>query len=147
MFDVDAAIKTAIKAKEKDALAGYRSLKTRIGTKLTEAGRGEKPLTEDELEALIRREVKERRESNEYFKPGEGDHDKNTLIIEMLEVHLPKTLSPEETAAAVQKAIADSDAAGSRDMGKVMGALKQIPGVDMKAASAQVREGLAKLEG
>ncbi len=31
-------------------------------------------------------------------------------------------------------------------MGKVMGALKQIPGVDMKAASAQVKEALAKLE-
>lgn len=147
MFDVDAAIKTAIKAGEKDALAGYRSLKARIGTKLTEAGRGDKPLAEDELEALIRREVKERGESNEYLRPGQGDYDKNAHIIGLLEAHLPKTLSPEETAAAVKKAIADSGAAGSRDMGKVMGALKQIPGVDMKAASAQVREALAKLEG
>ncbi|MEE8433497.1 MAG: GatB/YqeY domain-containing protein [bacterium] len=146
MFDVDAAIKTAIKAREKDALAGYRSLKARIGTKLTEAGRGDKPLAEDELEALIRREVKERRESNEYYQPGQGDYDKNARIIELLEAHLPKALSPEAAAAAVQKAIADSGAAGTRDMGRVMGALKQIPGVDMKAASAQVREALAKLE-
>ena len=118
-----------------------------MGAKLTEAGRGDKPQAEDELEALIRREVKERGESNEYYQPGQGDYDKNAHIIGMLEVHLPKALSPEATTAAVQKAIADSGAAGARDMGKVMGALKQIPGVDMKAASAQVKEALAKLEG
>ena len=146
MLDVNAAIKTAIKAQDKDTLAGYRSLKTRIGAKLTEAGRGDKPLAEDELEALIRREIKERRESNEYFQPGQGDYAKNARIIGMLEAHLPKALSPEATAAAVQKAIAGSGAAGARDMGQVMGALKQIPGVDMKAASALVKEALAKLE-
>ena len=146
MFDVDAAIKTAIKAQDKDPLAGYRSLKTRIGAKLTEAGRGDKPLAEDELEALIRREVKERGESNEYYQPGQGDYDKNARIIEMMEGLLPKALSAEATAAAVNKAIADSGAAGTREMGKVMGALKQIAGLDMKAASAQVREALAKLE-
>ena len=146
MLDVDAAIKTAIKAREKDTLAGYRSLKTRIGAKLTEAGRGDKPLAEDELEALIRREVKERKESNEYYQPGQGDYDKNARIIELMEGLLPKALSAEATAAAVIKAIADSGAAGTREMGKVMGALKQIAGLDMKAASAQVREALAKLE-
>ena len=147
MLDVDAAIKTAIKARDKDTLAGYRSLKAKIVTKLTEAGRGDKPLAEEELEALIRREIKERGESNEYSQPGQGDYDKHARIIGMLEAHLPKTLSPEATAAAVEKTIADCGAAGARDMGKVMGALKTIPGVNMKAASALVKEALAKLEG
>jgi len=137
MLDVDAAIKTAIKAQQKDALAGYRSLKTKIATILTEAGRGDKPLTEDELEALIRRELKERGESNEFSQPGQGDHDKNALIIEMMEALLPRTLSPADTAAAVQQAIAGSGAVGTRDMGKVMGAL-------MKAHKGDVDGNLAR---
>lgn len=144
MLDVDATIKAAIKARNHPALLGYRSLKAKIGIKLTEAGRSGKPLDEGELEALIRREVKERYESNEYLKAGQPDYEENARIIELLETHLPKALNPAETAAAVEKAIADSGAAGPQDMGKVMGALKQFSGLDMKAASALVKEILAK---
>lgn len=147
MLDVDAAIRESLKAKDHAALTGYRSLKAKIGAKITEAGRGHKPLEENELEVLIRREVKERRESNEYLKPGQKEYEENARIIELLEAHLPKALGTEELQAAVAKAIADSGAAGPRDMGKVMGALKAVPGVDMKAASGMVKEALARLEG
>ena len=59
---------------------------------------------------------------------------------------MPKHRPAEAPEAAVEKAIGDRGAAGTREMGKGMGALKQIAGLDMKAASAQVREALAKLE-
>lgn len=147
MLDVDAAIKGALKARDRAGLTGYRALKAKIGTKLTEAGRGDQPLGESELEALIRREVKERRESNEYMQPGQPAYEENARIVEVLEAHLPKALSAEATAAAVAKAIADSGAEGPGDMGKVMGALKGVPCLDMRAASNQVNEALAKLRG
>ncbi len=142
MLDVDAEIKTALKAKDPAALTGYRSLKAKMGTKLTEAGRGHEPLTEQEVEALVRREVKERRESNEYLQPGQPDYQENARIIELLEAHLPKALDPAALQAAIAKAIMDSGAAGLQDMGKVMAALRAVPGVDMKAASALVKEKL-----
>lgn len=143
MLDVDAEIRKALKAKEHAVLIGYRSLKAKISNKLTEAGRGhDKPLTEPELTALIQREIKERTESNEYLKPDRPEHAENARIIEVLSAHLPKALSGEELEDAIAQAIVDSGAAGPRDMGKVMAKLREIPGVDMAAASALVKEKL-----
>ncbi|HKI99314.1 MAG TPA: GatB/YqeY domain-containing protein [bacterium] len=140
MLDVDAAIRKALKEKDHPALVGYRALKAKVNIKLTEAGRGaDKPLTEAELLALIQREVKERQESNEFLTPDRADYQENARIIEVLQAHLPKALSAEETEAAVRKAIADSGAAGPKDMGKVMAALRQVQGVDMSTASARVK--------
>jgi len=140
MLDVDAAIRKALKEKDHAALVGYRALKAKVNIKLTEAGRGaDKPLTEAELLALIQREVKERQESNEFLTPDRADYQENARIIEVLQAHLPKALSAEETEAAVRKAIADSGAAGPKDMGKVMAALRQVQGVDMSTASARVK--------
>ena len=140
MLDVDAAIKKALKEKDHAALVGYRALKAKVNIKLTEVGRGaDKPLTEAELLALIQREVKERQESNEFLTPDRADYQENARIIEVLQAHLPKALSAEETEAAVRKAIADSGAAGPKDMGKVMAALRQVQGVDMSTASARVK--------
>jgi uncharacterized protein len=140
MLDVDAAIRTALKAKDHPALVGYRALKAKVNLKLTEAGRGtDKPLTEPELLALIQREIKERQESNEFLTPDRADYQENARIIEVLSAHLPRALSEEELEAAVRKAIAEAGAAGPKDMGKVMAALRQVPGVDMASASARVK--------
>jgi len=146
MLDIDTAIREAMKAKDHPALIGFRSVKAKIGTKLTEAGRGDKPLTDQELEALIAREIKERQESNEYLAPERDEHKENARIIALLEAYLPEKLGGEALEAVVRKAIADSGAAGPQDMGKVMGALRQVPGVDMGAASARVKALLAKGE-
>lgn len=143
MLDIDAAIRQALKAKDHPALVGYRAVKAKINLKLTEAGRGhDTPLTEAELNALITKEVKERGESNEFLKPERPEYQENARIIEVLSAHLPKALDAGALDAAIAKAIVDSGAAGPKDMGKVMAALRQIPGVDMAAASARVKEKL-----
>ncbi len=147
MLDVDAAIRESLKARDHAALTGYRSLKAKIATRLSEAGREQKSLSEPELEALIRREVKERRESNEFLRPGQPAYEENARIIAVLEAHLPRALSEEETAAAIAEAIAATGAQHPSHLGKVMAALRQVPGVDMKAASAKVREALARRHG
>ena len=140
MLDIDAHIKQALKAKDSAALVAYRAVKAKINLKLTEAGRGaDKPLSEPELLALIQKEIKERTESNEFLTPDRADYQENARIITVLSEHLPRALSTEEVDAAVKKAIADSGAAGPKDMGKVMAALRGTPGLDMGEASARVK--------
>ena len=144
MIDIDTQIKTALKAKDALALMAWRSVKAKIVLKLTEAGRESgKPLGEEEQQALVKKEIKERQESNEFLKPGDAKFEENAGIIAILEAHLPKALGAAETDALIDKAIAETGAAGPKDMGKVMAALKQSgAALDMAAASAKVRERL-----
>ena len=145
MLDVDLQIRTALKAKDATALVGWRAVKAKIHMKLTEAGRGhDTPLTEGELTAILQRELKERAESNEYLQPDRPEYQENARIIEVLGAHLPKALTGDALEAAIRKAIADSGAAGPKEMGKAMAALKDVPGVDMKQASARVKEILSQ---
>ena len=81
------------------------------------------PLTEDELLAVLAREVKTRRESVEAFRAG-GREDlatKEEREIAILSEYLPQPLSEEELGALVGQAIAATGAASARDLGKVMG--------------------------
>jgi len=141
MIDIDAHIKTAMKARDPVALTAYRSLKQKALLKLTEAGRPSgKALTEEEFAALAKREIKERAESNEFLKPGDTTYEENARIMTILESHLPKGLGAAELEALVQQAIAETGAAGPKDFGKVMGTLKKAgAALDMAAASARVK--------
>ena len=145
MLDIDAAIKTALKSRDATALAAWRALKTKVMVKLTEAGReGHKPLSDEELHTLLRREIKERHESNEFLDPAGETYRTNAGIIAILDAHLPKLLSPEEADALIRRVIAATGAAGSKDLGQVMKALRDSGRpLDMKAVSARVRELLA----
>ena len=81
------------------------------------------PLTEDELLAVLSREVKTRRESVEAFRGG-GREDlatKEEAEIAILSEFLPQALSDAEIGALVREAIVATGAASARDMGKVMG--------------------------
>jgi hypothetical protein len=140
MIDIDAKVKEAMKAKDPVMLTAYRSLKAKVMVKLNEAGRGGKPLSEEEIAAAAKREVRERQEANEFLKPGNTTYEENTRIISLLEALLPKMLSAEDLDALVKKVISETGAQGAKDMGKVMGGLKKSGApIDMGAASAKVK--------
>jgi uncharacterized protein YqeY len=85
--------------------------------------RDRRSLGDDEVAALIAREVKTRRESVEAFRKG-GREDlaaKEEAEIAILAGFLPEQLSEGEIEALVREAIAETGADGPRDMGKVMG--------------------------
>ncbi len=85
--------------------------------------RSQHPLTEDELLAVLSREVKTRRESVEAFRNG-GREDlatKEEAEIAILSEYLPQALTEPEIADLIREAIAATGAASARDMGKVMG--------------------------
>jgi uncharacterized protein len=80
-------------------------------------------LTDDELVAVLAREVKTRRESVDAFRKG-GREDlagKEEAEIAVLAEFLPKELSAEELQALVDEAIVATGASSARDLGKVMG--------------------------
>ena len=85
--------------------------------------RDRRSYSDDEVAAVLAREVKTRRESVEAFRKG-GREDlasKEESEIAILATSLPEQLSEPEIAALVEEAIAATGAAGPRDMGKVMG--------------------------
>jgi hypothetical protein len=85
--------------------------------------RDRRTLADDEVAAVIAREVKTRRESVEAFRNG-GREDlaaREEAEIAILATFLPEQLSEREIEALVREAIAETGAEGPRDMGKVMG--------------------------
>jgi uncharacterized protein YqeY len=85
--------------------------------------RDRRTYSDDDVVAVLAREVKTRRESVEAFRKG-GREDlaaKEEAEIAILSAFLPEQLSVDQIAALVAEAIAATGAAGPRDMGKVMG--------------------------
>ena len=112
----------AMKAKDQARLSALRMLKAAIMNKGVEKGRD---LEDAEILQVVSSLVKQRRDSIEQFsKAGRTDLvDKETGEIAVLERYLPPAASAEEIEAAVAAAIAETGAASSRDMGKVMKAV------------------------
>lgn len=85
--------------------------------------RDKRTLGDDEVAALLAREVKTRRESVEAFRSG-GREDlaaKEEAEIAILATFLPEQMSEADIETLAREAIAATGAAGPRDMGKVMG--------------------------
>jgi uncharacterized protein YqeY len=134
----------AYKAKDEVRVRVLRALKTAAKNKQIELGR--EP-GDDEILAILGKEAKQRHESVEQFTAG-GREDlaaKEREELPVLEEYLPRQLTPEETAAAVDEAIEKTGAASMKDMGQVMQALMDSykGRVDGKAVSEIVRSRLS----
>lgn len=107
-------------------------------------------LSDDDLLAVLTREVKTRRESVEAFRKG-GREDlasKEEAEIAILADYLPQPLTEDELRALVAQGIRETGAASARDLGRVMGWLSpRIRGrADGKAASGLVAQALAQAD-
>ena len=80
-----------------------------------------------EIVVILQKMVKQRRESiATYEKAGRQDlADQEKAEIAVIEDYLPKQMGEAEAKAAVAALIAELGAAGPKDMGRVMGALKE----------------------
>lgn len=85
--------------------------------------RDRRAYAEDEVAAILAREVKTRRESVEAFAKGNRPDlvAKEQAEIAILAEFLPEQLGAEEMAALVAQAVAETGATSPRDLGKVMG--------------------------
>jgi uncharacterized protein len=85
--------------------------------------RDRRELSDDEIGAVLAREVKTRRESVDAFRKG-GREDlagKEEAEIAILQAYLPEQLDDAAIDALVTEAVAATGASSARDMGKVMG--------------------------
>ncbi|HTO37371.1 MAG TPA: GatB/YqeY domain-containing protein [Brumimicrobium sp.] len=142
---INADIKKAMLAKEKEKLAALRDIKAKLIMEAT-AGKGD---VDEALEnKVILKLHKQRMESYQlYVEQNRQDlADDELFEAKVIEAYLPKMMSEEEVRAEVVKAIAELGASGPQDMGKVMGSLtKALSGkADGKILSVLVKEELNK---
>ena len=104
-------------------------------------------LDDNQIIDIISKMVKQRRESiTQYEKAERADlAEQEAYEIEILQEFLPEALSDEEIAQEIAKAVEETGAASIRDMGKVMGILKdRLAGkAEMGAVGAKVKEQLS----
>jgi uncharacterized protein YqeY len=129
---------SAMKAGEKQRVGALRLV-------LSELLKAAKDGSDDEL-AVLRRERKRRLEAAEQFRGGGRPElaEQEESEAQLIESYLPAELGDAELDAIVASAIAETGAAGPRDMGQVMKAVmaKSAGRADGKRASAKVREAL-----
>ncbi|MEV6904788.1 GatB/YqeY domain-containing protein [Amycolatopsis sp. NPDC051372] len=116
---------TAIKARDQLRSATLRLTLSAIGYEET-AGDTHRELSDDEVQKIITREVKKRRDAAEAFA-GAGraeSADKERAEAEILTGYLPAQLSDEELTALVTDAVAATGASGMAGMGAVMKAVQ-----------------------
>ena len=117
---IEQDLKQALKARDSFKLDVLRMLVAGIRNKEIEK-KGE--LDKDEILAVIKSEVKKRKDAIEAFDKGGRDdlRDKEQKELEFLNTYLPEQLGEDEIKKAVQEAIEQVGATGPSDIGKVMG--------------------------
>lgn len=110
-------------------MAKVQALRTMDGAIQRASMDEKKPIDDDLVVSSLRKAVKDLKGANEQFEKG-GRSDlvkKNNWEIDLLEAYLPQLLEGEKLEALVTEVIASSGATSRKDIGKVMGALKQHP--------------------
>jgi uncharacterized protein len=122
------ALKQAMKDKDADRLSTLRLVNAAIKDRdiAARAHGTDEGVGEDEVLAILGKMAKQRLESaRAYEEGGRLDlADREREEIKVIEEFLPRQLSEEETATAVDDAIEEIGASSIRDMGKVIGLLK-----------------------
>ncbi|MCR5438679.1 hypothetical protein SAMN05216584_10492 [Selenomonas sp. WCT3] len=115
-------MKEAMKNHEKDRLAVIRMVRGAIRQQEID---GQKELGDEDVIAVLSKEVKMRKDSIEEFKKGGREDlvEKTQAEIDVLLPYLPAQLSEEEVRELVKAAVEQTGAASPKDMGKVMGVL------------------------
>lgn len=117
---IRADLKEAMKAKEKERTGTIRMLLAAIQTAETEGSKHE--VDDDEIQKIIAREIKKRRESAEIYQTNGREDLAQTELGEaaILEEYQPKQLTDEELSQLIDDAVAETGATSMAQMGQVM---------------------------
>ena len=146
--DINTALKDAMKAGEARRVSTLRLVNATLKNADIEArGQGKPALSDDDVLGVLQKMIKQRHESVELYEKGGRAElaQQEREEIAVITSYLPKQMSDDEVEAAIQAAIAETGAAGMKDMGKVIGALRGIYAgkMDFAKASAVVKGLLA----
>ena len=140
------ALKAAMKAQDKRRVSTLRlilaALKDRdIAARSGDNGDG---ISESDILGMLQTMIRQRRDSIEQFKQGGRKDlaDKEAEEIAVIQDFLPAQLDEGEVAEACRQVVAELEAGGLKDMGRVMGELKSryTGRMDFAKASAAVKE-------
>ncbi|MBC2804899.1 GatB/YqeY domain-containing protein [Rhizobium leguminosarum bv. viciae] len=138
-------LKEAMKAKNAERLSTVRLIQAAVKDRdIANRGIGKEQASDDEILQILAKMVKQRDESAKIYeensRPELAAKERAEIIV--IQDFMPKQLSDGEVRANVSAIIAETGAAGARDMGKVMAALKEryAGQMDFAKASATVKE-------
>jgi len=123
---INADIKTAMLAKEKDKLEALRAIKSAVLLAKT-AGGVAAEINEADENKLLQKLVKQRKDAAEiYISQARQDMaDVELFQSAVIEKYLPQQLSEEEIKIEINKIIIETGATSAKEMGKVMGLATQ----------------------
>jgi uncharacterized protein YqeY len=125
--DINNAVKEAMKAKDERKLSTLRMVNSTIKNADIEArGHGQPPLSDEALLGVLQKMIKQRQEAAELYEKGGRAElaSQEREEIAVISAYLPKQMSEDAVKQAIFAAIAETGAAGMKDMGKVISALK-----------------------
>jgi uncharacterized protein len=141
---INDGLKAAMKSKDARRVSTLRLVNAAIKNADIEArGAGKAALSDDDLLGLFQKMIKQRQESVELYEKG-GRNDlasQEREEITIIKGFLPQQLDEAEARAAIETVVKETGAAGMKDMGRVMAALKEryAGRMDFGKASAMVK--------
>ena len=143
---IESDYKNALKSKDKNKISTYRLILSGIKDLdiNNRSGPNKKDTDDEHIKKLLKKMIKQRSESIEVYK-------KNNRIdlleieeneVNVLSEYLPKQMSEEETISICKQIIEKTGASSIKEMGKVMGELKQNHSdtIDFSKAGALIKD-------
>ena len=119
---INADLKTAMLARNAFETTVLRGLKASILDEEVKLGKREEGLNNDEIETLVAREVKKRKEAANLLDAERAENELKEA--EILSKYLPEMASEEEIRAAVKDEISIMGEVSIRQMGAIIGKMK-----------------------
>ena len=143
---IETDYKNALKSKDKNKISTYRLILSGIKDLdiNNRSGPNKKDTDDEDIKKLLKKMIKQRSESIEVYKK----NNRNDLLeieeneVNVLSEYLPKQMSEEETISICKQIIEKTGASSIKEMGKVMGELKQNHSdtIDFSKAGALIKD-------
>ena len=143
---IESDYKNALKSKDKNKISTYRLILSGIKDLdiNNRSGPNKKDTDDEDIKKLLKKMIKQRSESIEVYKK----NNRNDLLeieeneVNVLSEYLPKQMSEEETISICNQIIEKTGANSIKEMGKVMGELKQnySDTIDFSKAGALIKD-------
>ena len=142
---IEEKLNKALKSKDKNTFPTLRLIISAIkDAEIAGRSKGVKEIADNDINAILKKMVKQRNESCEVYKKAGRDEllESESKEIEIINAFLPTQLSEEETKKICQETIKSVGASSMKDMGKVMGALKakHADTIDFSKVSLIIKE-------
>jgi uncharacterized protein YqeY len=139
-------LKQAMRAKDTRTLSTVRMILAGVKERDVAArgGGNQKGIADPEILLLLQGMIKQRRESIALYRQGNRPElaQQEEEEIAIIESFLPQQMNVDQMAAAAKAAIAETGASGVKDMGRVMGVLRERHAgvIDLARAGAVVKQ-------